>query len=134
MAVRKTLFDEVGPFVEIPRGFDVILVRRCVDRHSCESVRYCRAVKVRHMEIDSAWKHFEKVFIYGDSLQTYSGIANARPITNRERFLIFRKTVQKQNYSWIRSVGLFSLLFVGFVYWISGSMSGARKHKQRARL
>lgn len=36
MAVRKKLFNEIGPFVEMARGSDVIFVSRYVERYSCE--------------------------------------------------------------------------------------------------
>ncbi|MEY2539891.1 MAG: hypothetical protein QOG67_3631 [Verrucomicrobiota bacterium] len=125
MAVRRTLFSELGPFPEIPRGSDVVLVRRCIDRYSCDAVCYARMIKVRHVEIDSARKYFEKVFTYGKSIQRYGPIAKARPITGRERFFIFRDTVRKKNYSWKRSSLLVGLLFVGLLYWIFGGISAA---------
>jgi glycosyltransferase involved in cell wall biosynthesis len=40
MAVRKKLFDEIGPFVDRSRGSDTIFVRRCVERYSCNVVHY----------------------------------------------------------------------------------------------
>jgi glycosyltransferase involved in cell wall biosynthesis len=133
MAVRKTLIDELGPFVEIPRGSDVILVRRCVDRYSCDSVVYSPSIRVRHLEIDSAWRYFSKVFTYGRSLQTYGKIANARSITNRERFFVLRQTVKNHNYSWMKCIVLFSVLSTGFLYWIFGCIGAACKQKQRAK-
>lgn len=124
MAVRKTLFDELGPFIEMTRGADVVFVRRCVDRYSCDSVWYAPEIRVRHMEIDSPRRYFEKVFTYGNSIQNYGDIANARSITNWERFLVFRKTVQTQNYSWPRSALLLGTLLIGGLYWICGSITG----------
>lgn len=125
MAVQKTLFSELGPFVEIPRGSDVVFVRRCVDRHSCDSVWYSRTVRVRHLEIDSARSYFQKLFIYGRSMRRYGDIANARPINSWERFIVFRNTVKTQEYSWTRSALLLGLLFIGLLYWISGGISAA---------
>jgi glycosyltransferase involved in cell wall biosynthesis len=131
MAVRKALLDEIGPFNEMARGSDVIFVRRCVDGYSCDVVRYCPNIRVRHLEIDSPEKYFRKKFVYGGSIQRYGGVANARPITNRERFLVFRKTVQSQKYSWTRSTLLFGLLFIGFLYWVFGSISGALNSRRQ---
>jgi hypothetical protein len=125
MAVQKTLFSELGPLVEIPRGSDVVFVRRCVDRHSCDSVCYSRTIRVRHLEIDSVRRYFEKVFIYGKSIRWYGDIANARPINSWERFLIFRNTGKNQEYPWTRSALLLGLLFIGLLYWISGGISAA---------
>jgi glycosyltransferase involved in cell wall biosynthesis len=124
MAVRRSLLDEIGPFTEMPRGSDVVLVRRCVDRYSCAVVRYCPGIRVRHLEIDSPEKYFRKQYIYGGSIQRYGRVANARPITNRERFLVFRQTVRSQKYSWTRSTLLFGLLLIGLVYWAFGGING----------
>ena len=125
MAVRKALFSELGPFVEIPRGSDVVFVRRCVDRYSCHAVCYSRSVKVRHLEIDSGRRYLQKVFIYGKSIQCYGGIANARSMTTGERLRIFRNTVKKHEYSWTKSTLLLGLLFVGLLFWILGRISAA---------
>ena len=122
MAVRRALFSELGPFAEIPRGSDSVFVRRCVDRYSCDAVCYSRSVKVRHLEIDSGRRYFQKAFIYGKSIQCYGSIAHARPMTSRERFFIFRNTVKKKEYSWTRSTLLIGLLFVGLLHWIFGGI------------
>jgi hypothetical protein len=115
----------LGLFVELPRGSDVILVRRCVDRYSCDSVCYARAVGVRHLEIDSARCYFRKFFTYGKSIRTYGIIANARPITGRERWLVYRNTVKRHAYSSPKSTALLAVLALGFLYWIAGGVSAA---------
>src|SRR5215470_84996 len=40
MAVRRAAFETVGPFREVARGGDVILVRRAVDVYAVDAVRY----------------------------------------------------------------------------------------------
>lgn len=125
MAVRKRLFGEVGPFLERPRGSDVIFIRRCVDLYSCEVVRYSPRMRVRHLEIDSTYKFFRKIFIYGRSSQMYRKVVNARALTNRERLQVFLKTAQNGKYSWAKTISLLCLLSVAFSYWVSGSISNA---------
>ena len=125
MAVRRRLFDEIGTFVERYRGADTIFVRQCVDSYSCEIVRYLPQIRVRHMEIDSLSKLYQKFFIYGRSRRKYKHIAYTRPLTNQERLLVFRRTIQNQGYSRIKSVLLFGLLAVGLVYWSLGSISAS---------
>jgi len=131
MAVRKKLFDEIGAFIERPRGSDTIFVRSCVDRYSCEVVRYCPELRARHMEIDSLSRYFRKVFIYGDSRRKYRHIAYVRPLTNWERFLVFRRTVRTNGYSWIKSAILFGLLAIGLICWVLGSMNAAWSLKRK---
>ncbi len=131
MAVRRRLFDEIGTFVERYRGADTIFVRQCVDSYSCEIVRYLPQIRVRHMEIDSLSKLYQKFFIYGRSRRKYKHIAYTRPLTNQERLLVFRRTIQNQGYSWIKSVLLFGLLAVGLVYWSLGSISATWNLKRK---
>jgi glycosyltransferase involved in cell wall biosynthesis len=125
MAVQKSLFSELGVFTEIRRGADVILVRRCVDLYSCDSVCYSRTIRVRHLEIDSAWSYFQKAFIYGNSIRGYGEIANARALNSRERFVVFRNTVKNREYSWTKSALLLGLLFTGLLHWVFGGIFGA---------
>jgi glycosyltransferase involved in cell wall biosynthesis len=126
MAVLKRLLDEMGPFVERARGSDAILVCKCVEMHSCAIVHYSPKIRVRHMEIDSPGKYFRKVFVYGRSAQQYREIVCSRPLNNWERFLIFRRTVRSQRYSWTQSLSLLGLLAIGFGYWVLGSIRAER--------
>lgn len=132
MAIRRTLFDQIGPFVERQRGSDVIFVRRSVDAFSWDVIRYSAEVRVRHLEIDTLVKYFRKVFIYGGSLQKYSRIVHVRSLNRAERLLIFRKTVRTQKYSWVKSIVLFGLLTIGFMYWTVGSIRVSRLRQNPA--
>ena len=125
MVVRRSLFDEVGPFVERSRGSDVIFVHRCIDKYSCALVRYLPQVRVRHLEIEHPSQYFRKVFVYGTSSRRYRQVVHARPLTMRERLLVFRRTVQGRRYPWVKSLFLFGLLAIGQVYWTLGGISAA---------
>jgi glycosyltransferase involved in cell wall biosynthesis len=133
MAVLKTLLDQMGPFIEKARGSDVVLVCRCVDMHSYEIVHYSPEIRVTHMEIDSPQKYFRKVFVYARSSQKYRHIVYWRPLNNRERLLIFRRTVRNQRYSSIQSLSLLGLLVIGFGCWVLGSISSARSFRRHGR-
>ena len=123
MAVVKTLFNVIGPFVETDRGSDVVFVYRCIERYSYKVVCYSPKIRVWHMEIDSLSEYFRKVFVYGGSSQKYRHLVCARPLTNRERLLVFRRTIRNRSYSWIESLSLLGLLAIGLVYWIVGNIS-----------
>jgi len=115
MAVRRSLFDELGPFLEINRGADVIFVRRAVDRYICDIVRYSPDICVRHLEITSIWKWYWKLFTYGKSYRNYHEIENSKPLSTAERFQLFKRTIWTNSYSLPESVLLFSFLFIGGV-------------------
>jgi len=122
MQFERKLFNEIGPFVERVRGSDVIFVHQCMEIYSRNIVRYSPKIQVRHMEIDSLSKYFQKVFIYGSSSQKYRDIVCARPLTNWERFLVFRRTVQGQRYSWIK------ICLSSWPTWYWSSLLGLGKH------
>ena len=131
MAVRRRLFDEIGPFVERARGSDVIFVHKCIEVYSRNIVCYSPKIRVRHMEIDGLSKYFRKVFVYGSSSQKYRNIVCARPLTNWERLEIFRRTVQSQRCSWVKSFFLLGLLAIGLVYWNLGNISANWNLRQK---
>jgi len=123
MAVRRTLFDTVGFFVERTRGADTIFVHHCVERYSCDVVQYSERVTVRHMEIDRLETLYRKFFIYGRSRQAYQHIARVRPLSNRERLLVFRRVLRNGRYPWFSSLALSVLLGVGLFHWVLGGVS-----------
>lgn len=133
MAVRRALFDEVGPFVERARGADTIFVQRCVERYSCPVVRYCERVEVRHLEVDSVTTLYRKFFVYGRSRRAYRHLANMRPLTNRERLLVFRRVLRSGRQPWPRALLLALLLAVGLGHWVLGGLSERWGWRRRAR-
>ena len=117
MAVRRTLFDRLGPFLEMNRGADVLFVRRVVDEHTCSIVHYAPDVCVRHLEITNVWQWFQKMFVYGKSYCDYCQIESSRPLTNVERFRVIRSTVQENGYSMAKfALLVFFLGMAGICY------------------
>lgn len=64
LAVRREVFDQVGPFEVIGRGADTNLFLRAKDRYP-GGVRFAPEVSVRHLEVQSLATHLEKLFTYG---------------------------------------------------------------------
>jgi len=100
MAVRRDLFERIGPFLEISRGAASIFVHRVIENYSPEVIRYMPDVCIRHLEITSAWQWLRKKFIHGRSYQqTLHQRKGRRDPTPAERAEIIRKTVQRNRYS-----------------------------------
>jgi glycosyltransferase involved in cell wall biosynthesis len=120
MAVRRAAFDTVGPFCEIARGGDVILVRRAVDVCTVNAVRYTPQALVRHLEIagPSAW--VRKMFIYGRTTRKYRPITPTRCMTATERLEVFLHTVRRHQYSRAKRILLFILLSLGVGAYLLG--------------
>jgi glycosyltransferase involved in cell wall biosynthesis len=113
MAIRRSLFEEIGPFREIKRGADVIFVHRVMEKYSHDMVQYLPDVYIRHLEITSIWKYFRKVCIYGWSYQNYRKTISHRPLHNAERLQIFRRIVRRGKYSLRKSIFTLFLLSIG---------------------
>jgi glycosyltransferase involved in cell wall biosynthesis len=123
MAVRRSMFNQVGPFVEWPRGADVIFVQHVIAEHSFDAVRYRSDMCVHHLEVTSSWQWFRKMHIYGRSFRRYGRMARARPLNSRERLRVFRATIRRGRYTLGRSLLLFVLLAAGAVFYESGRLS-----------
>lgn len=96
MAVKKHLFDELGAFLERARGSDTIFVRQTVNKYSCEVVRYCPKIQVRHLEIETPSNLFKKFYIYGRSRRSHRRIVAQEPLSTKERLHVVRNVVRTE--------------------------------------
>ena len=122
MAVCRDLFDSIGPFVERQRGGDAIFVRSVVEEYSCDAVAFVPDASVRHLELDSLQSYYRKVSIYAGGRRRYQSIFKTRALTIRQRLQIFHRVVRTYDYSFARSVLLFTLLGIGMLYWVLGDL------------
>ncbi len=125
MAVRKSVFNDIGRFVPVFRNADVVLVRRVVDAYSCLAARYARSAAVLRMEVQNIWAYFGKQHTYGRDLDRYRKIALARPLNFPERLRVFSKTVRRHNLSCMESLILLCLLSVGAACYEIGRLRGS---------
>jgi glycosyltransferase involved in cell wall biosynthesis len=133
MAVRRRVFDAIGPFEERQRGADTILVRRCVDLFSCEAVRYLPSAEVLHLEVDDLWIYYRKVYTYGRSLTAFASDVPAAVVDRGRRWTIYRKTCRDHAYSGPRSALLLLLLGIEGIAWKLGSLSASAQRARTAR-
>jgi glycosyltransferase involved in cell wall biosynthesis len=132
MAVRRTLIEQEGGFVETVRGADTLFVRKCVAKYSPEIARYCRTAEVTHLEIDGLAAYWRKVFIYGASSRRFGPVISARPLSAGDRARIFRQTTLQERYSARQASALLGILLIGLASWAAGAVSvasGARRQE-----
>ncbi len=122
MAVRARLFDELGPFRERRRGADTLFVQRYLESHPCAGVLYHPGMRVRHLELESVRQLYRKFFIYARSRKRYRPIARVRPLTNRERVVVFRDAARNLDSSIPETLVAFLLLAVGAGFWYLGDL------------
>lgn len=123
MAVQRSVFERCGPFLERLRGSDTVFVREVVDALGCRAVVFRPDVRAHHQELTGSAALLRKLFIYGRSSAFYGQIVDARPLTYRQRWQLFRHTVQRQRYSTPRAAVLLGLLATGVAAWTLGSQS-----------
>jgi glycosyltransferase involved in cell wall biosynthesis len=114
MGMRRSTFDELGPFLIRGRGADTMMVRRVVDALGCDAVRYAPEMVVRHLEMTSLADYYGKRSVYGTSNQQISREIDFRPLHNGERWEIYRRTVRATG-STRGALVLLGLLAVGAV-------------------
>jgi glycosyltransferase involved in cell wall biosynthesis len=133
MAVKRVLFERLGRFLEVPRGADTVFVRQAVDACGVDVVSHSPDICVRHMEITGMSTLYRKEFVYGWSNQHNTDLMSFRPLTNAERFELFRETIEKTRCSILESAHFFCLLVVGGAYYELGRGRAIWSARQRRR-
>ena len=128
-SLRRALFDAVGLFPEVPRGGDVVFVRRVIDALSPDAVRYAPGAVVEHLEMTGAPAWLRKMFVYGRSSRYYRATAAARTLTRAERLELFRRTVRAQRCSAADRARLFLLLAAGVALHMLGRWSAGQPRR-----
>ena len=125
MAIRRSLLDRCGPFLEVMRGADSIFVNQVIETYSRKIIRFVPDACIRHLEITSVGSYLRKRVIYGRSLQqNYSRRKSTnRPLGIAERFMIMRRTVERERYSRLQFLCLMFLVLMEMLCFSSGRLS-----------
>ena len=124
MAVRKSLVDAMGPFLEIHRGGDTVFVKQAVNRYERGILRYAPDVRVVHLEMTSVGKWYQKTLTYGRSHQNYRRIVASRSLSIKQRLEIFRRVAATNKLSVLDRAKLSLILAAGMVHWFTGRLTG----------
>jgi glycosyltransferase involved in cell wall biosynthesis len=109
MAVRASVFKQLGNFSTCPVAGDTEIVQRCAKHHGSSSVIYFDNAQVRHMEVKTALTCLKKLFFYGK----YNTISGRKTTTMQEFFKICFSCCKKNRYPLWKAAYLFLLLFLG---------------------
>jgi glycosyltransferase involved in cell wall biosynthesis len=94
MAVLRSVFEEVGPFVDRPRGADVLLVRSALRRFGADAIRFEPRMRVRHVELERLGQYLRKMHVYGYAHHGYRHAAPVRALRLSERRRLLRETLR----------------------------------------
>jgi hypothetical protein len=120
LAVRRSVFDDHGPFLERQRGSDTVFVRQVVAALGDRAVVFRPEARVQHLELTGPRALMQKLFIYGRSSVSYGRIIATRPLSYRERWHVFRRTVDRHEYSARDAAILLTFLIGGVAAWTLG--------------
>jgi glycosyltransferase involved in cell wall biosynthesis len=116
MGMRRSTFEQLGPFQIRARGADTMLVRRIVDALGCDAVRYEPEMLVRHLEMRTIADYLQKRAVYGGSNERVAREIAFRPLRSAERWAIYRRTLGSGT-SLVGAAALLALLVAGaFIY------------------
>ena len=136
MAVRASIFGEVGRFAEVRRGADTVWMQAAVRRLSPRAVSFAPDALVHHMEITSLARYYSKIWLYGRSSRRNRSRTD-RPASSRLE--IYRRTVAAERFGWVEAATLLLLLTAGGICydlaarWPGGAPRGATAGASRAR-
>ena len=99
MAVRRTMFEQLGLFPERKRGGDTIMVQAVVHHKGCDAIRFARAMEIDHLEVKTVRDYYHKRAVFGQSNQRLTELLPYRALSNRERWRVFRRTTRQQKCS-----------------------------------
>lgn len=129
MAIRREVFDRAGPFVEIARGGDVILLSKVIAASGCDAVRFVPDILIRHLEIDRWYSWHRKMWIYGRSYQNYHPLSRTRPLSYRDRLAILLSASRRSEFPLLHGL----LLMVSGVMATLAFEAGRRYERWRTR-
>jgi hypothetical protein len=101
--------------LEIKRGADNVFVRRAIDTHSCDIVRYAPDVWVRHLEIKSVWDYWRKKWIYGQVNRANRALGSPAALSHLDRLRLFSQAVRRGDQGLAASASFFAALTIGAI-------------------
>jgi glycosyltransferase involved in cell wall biosynthesis len=125
MAMRREIFDQCGPFLEIARGADSVFVDRVVKRFSIDAVHFSRTAIISHLEMTSVTRWLTKRVIRGRSLQQTRQIREYKRPASKILPVILKRTVERGHYSKAGAAYLYLIVLMGTLAFDLGRVSSS---------
>lgn len=120
MAIRRSAFERYGPFHQVPRGADTLLLQRIASGDGPEAVEWTPNMRVRHLEWQSVSNYFKKSFIYANARKRTRHLGQSEGLTASECLHVFR-SIGRGLTPW-QKIELGFLLSAGRLSWVAGSV------------
>ena len=132
LATRRRLFDEIGRFVDLPRGSDALWVAEVARRRGCGAIRFAPDASVIHHEMDGLGVYYRKVYAYARHRVRGNAILPIRALSAAERWSVVRAVMREQRVPAMRGAMLLAALAAGAAVWTAGSLAGRFARRTRA--
>jgi len=132
-AIRRIQFESQGPFEQVLRGADSLLVQKIAREHSCNEVTYCPEAVVKHLRVHGMPSCLKQRFLDSYMMSSLKS-SHSAPVSGGERYNLFWKTVRTHRYGAIRTILLFLLLVSGWIVWKAGQWAALLHPATKPRL
>ncbi len=120
MAVRRSAFEQYGPFETVARGADTLFLLRLANGAGPEAAKWESRMRVQHLEFRSAWTYLKKSFIYARARKRTKHLGQCENLTAAECLHVFRNVSRGWSPSEIMALAF--LLSTGRLSWMAGSL------------
>ncbi len=122
MAVRRDVFESLGPFLAMPIVGDTEIIHRLLERSPEARVAYASSARVVHSEVNSFAACLAKLYECGIHSETYTNVSGYRLLPLAEKWRIFRRSVQDEHYGPWATLESLLVLLAGFVSFQCGRL------------
>lgn len=122
LALTRSRFDSHGPFDEVVRGGDTLLVQRVAREIGCAEITYCPGAVVVQQRIDglpaSLGQRFQDSYFMSILKSSHSA-----PVDMTDKWRIVRETARRHGYGPFRSILLIYAVAAGLAAWKLGNLA-----------
>jgi glycosyltransferase involved in cell wall biosynthesis len=133
MAVRRSIFEALGPFAELPLSGDTELVQRCTEQLAGARVAYVEEMVVEHLEVTSVIQWMQKLRMYGTHNRQVKGMRRGyEELRMGAKIEIARQCALVNGYGPLRTAAFLCLLAIGNLFYAYGRHSTQRPSRGSA--
>jgi glycosyltransferase involved in cell wall biosynthesis len=126
MAVRRELFEKVGPFKIWDRAGDTEFLHRCLAQDPGLKVAFLSGMAITHLEILHLRQWYRKINIYGRTNRQVSHISGYRPLNWQHKLAIFKSCFVSKKWGWTDGLAALGLLLAGDFAYRAGALKSKR--------
>jgi len=121
MAVRRSAFDQYGPFRTVARGGDTLFLQQLTSGEGPEAAEWNREIRIHHLEIGGARDYLKKSFQYARARRRTQHIEKSEVLGFRECLEIFHSVSSGRSARDRMTLAL--MLSAGRLSWTAGSLA-----------